>query len=151
MSSKSILALIFVLSVAYGCATRSPMNEYLGPVSTPAFEPIVLSTVKDGTDRILFVESAVLQEDKKPNVLGLLVITEKGIYLIKWDTHAYKYSVIYKLPIVNIYHIEENVIEVCCLPDIESLVITDKEGRKVSFTLKDPRAARIIIKDIGKI
>lgn len=144
---KLIFALILVTGLA-GCATAGPMHTAAGPLQTPAFKPIILDTVNDGSENVRFKEWTTLYEGKELERWGVFFITDKGLYMANWDIREYRYNLVYKLAAEDIADISEDLVERSMWVDSNLLVIKDKNGHEVGFALNGRNAVRAIIREI---
>ncbi len=131
-----------------GCASPGPMQTVQGPINTPAFEPIVLDTIKDGSESVLFKEYTTLYEGEELQSWGVFFITEHGAYMGVWDLSGYRYNLSYKLPIAKLTNITEKTVERDMWVDSDLLVLTDTTGKKVGFALNRKNAARAILQEL---
>lgn len=143
------ISLIFALLVLVSsCSTPGPMQNIWGPFNTPAFEPIVLATVKDGSERVRFKESTTMYENKEFRTYGVFFITDNGAYLATWDTRSYEYNLRYKLPISELLSMEDDVVERSMWFDSNLLVLQSEDGTEVGFSLVGKNAVRTILREI---
>lgn len=148
LNLKSLL-IIFLLSLLVGCASPGPMQTAYGPMNTPAFEPIILSTVKDGSEKVHFKEWTTMYEGRSIKLWGVFFITDNGVYLASWDTRAYEYNLQYKLSTDQLESISDDTVVREYFFDSDLLVLKDKSGHEVGFALNGKNAARAIIKEIS--
>ena len=148
LNKKSIL-LTFGLITLVGCSSPGPMQTSLGPMNTPAFEPIVLDTVKDGSEKVLFKEWTTMYENKELQLWGVFFITDNGVYLANWDTRGYEYNLRYKLPITELESISDDTIVRDMWVDSNLLILKDRNGHEVGFALNGKNAARAILKEVS--
>ncbi|WP_282111113.1 hypothetical protein [Shewanella algicola] len=148
LNIKSIL-LISVVSILSGCASPGPMQTITGPMNTPAFSPIILDTVKDGSETVRFKEWTTMYENKELQLWGVFFITDKGIYMANWDTNGYEYNLRYRLPATELAAISDDVVERDMWVDSNLLILKDQSGHEVGFALNGKNAARSILKDIS--
>ncbi|OOE64665.1 hypothetical protein [Salinivibrio kushneri] len=141
-----IVGFVFIL---FGCSSPGPMQKPQGPISTPAFEPIVLDMVKDGSGKILFKEYTTLYEDKDLKSWGVFFITEHGAYMANWHSSEYKYNLSYKLPIEKLSDISEQTVERDMWIDSDLLVLKDVTGKEVGFSLYGKNAARAVLQELS--
>lgn len=144
---KLIFALILISGLA-GCATSGPMQTMAGPLHTPAFKPIILDTVNDGSQNVRFKEWTTLYENKELERWGVFFITDNGLYMANWDVREYRYNLVYKLAAEDIADISEELVERSMWVDSNLLVIKDKNGHEVGFALNGRNAVRAIIREI---
>lgn len=77
---KAALLILFSSLVA-SCSSPGPMQTVTGPLHTPAFNPIILNTVNDGSNRVYFKEHTTMYENKEYQRWGVFFITDKGAYM----------------------------------------------------------------------
>ena len=145
---QSLIVLCCVLTLG-GCATPGPMQTHQGPINTPVFEPIVLHTVNDGSDEVLFKEYTTLYEGDEIQSWGVFFVTDRGAYMGVWDLLGYRYDLSYKLPIENLANISEQTVERDMWVDSNLLVLSDTTGKKVGFALNKKNAARTILYELS--
>lgn len=148
LNKKSIL-LISSLFTLGGCASPGPMQTALGPMNTPAFEPVILDTVKDGSEKVHFKEWTTMYENKELQLWGVFFITDNGAYLANWDTRGYEYNLRYKLPATELASISDDTVVRDMWADSNLLILKDKSGHEVGFALNGKNAARSILKEIS--
>ncbi len=134
-----------------GCASPGPMQMGYGPMQTSAFEPIILDTVQDDSDRVRFKEWTTMYENKEFQRWGVFFITDNGVYMANWDLRAYEYDLVYKLPAKDIQIMSEDRVERSMWIDSDLFIIQDINGHEVGFALNGENAARSIIREIKEI
>lgn len=140
-----ILALGLVTLV--GCSSSGPMQTRQGPVNTPAFEPIVLDVVQDGSDKVYFKEWATMYEEDEPRLWGTFFITDNGLYMAAWDRSSFEYNLIYRLPFEQLKGLSNETVERDYWVDSNLLMIEDNNGFSVGFALNGKNAASSIISE----
>lgn len=141
MKSKKILLLAMVLMLMSGCARPGPMQTQNGLLQTKQFEPIFLSTIKDGSEKVLFKEYTTMYENRELKYWGVFTITDKGAYFATWDTISFEYNLLFKLNKNEIATLGEDEIIRSMWIDSELLTIKDKNNHEVGFALNGKRAA----------
>ena len=144
MSVKNFFVACIVL-IFTGCAHPGPMQTSTGPMNTPAFEPIVLHKVHDGSKNVLFKEWTTMYKNKELVWWGVFFITDKGVYLATWNTQSYEYNLVYQLPASKIESISNQKITRKIWADSDLLIIKDKQSNEVGFALKSKSSARTIL------
>ena len=141
MKSKKNLLLAIVLMLMSGCAHPGPMQTQNGLLQTKQFEPIFLSTIKDGSEKVLFKEYTTMYENRELKYWGVFTITDKGTYFATWDTISFEYNLLFKLNKNEIATLGEDEIIRSMWIDSELLTIKDKNNHEVGFALNGKRAA----------
>tara|TARA_R110001583_G_scaffold24157_1_gene88423 strand:- start:233 stop:688 length:456 start_codon:yes stop_codon:yes gene_type:complete len=149
LNKKSIL-LITCLFTLGGCASPGPMKTMMGPMNTPAFEPVVLDMVKDGSEKVHFKEWTTMYENKELQQWGVFFITDNGAYMAEWDLKGYEYNLRYKLPAKELKTVSDDMVVRDMWPDSNLLILKDKSGHEVGFALNGKNAARAILKEISE-
>lgn len=142
------VSIIFFITLLTGCASAGPMQTMMGPMNTPAFEPIVLDVVQDGSKSIRFKEWTTMYENDSLQLWGVFFITDKGAYMASWDTRGFQYNLRYKLLASELAAIEDRIIQRDMWVDSNLLVLKDKNGHSVGFALNGKNAARSILREI---
>ena len=150
MNHKKTLMILSVLSILAGCSSVGPMQTAQGPMNTPAFEPIALNTVKDGSEEARFKEWTTMYENKELRLWGVFFITDNGAYMANWNIRGYEYNLRYKLPASELESISEDKVVRDMWPDSNLLILRDKHGHEVGFALNGKNAARSILQEIKK-
>jgi len=138
---------IFTLLILSGCSSPGPMQQPYGPLYTPAFEPIILATVDDGSEKIHFKEWTTMYQNDRLQFWGVFFITDHGAYMASWNTTSYEYNLSYKLMFKDIDSISRDTVERDMWLDSNLLVLTDIAGNSIGFALDRKAAARAIIMD----
>lgn len=138
------------LIILGGCSSPGPMQTAYGPMNTPAFEPIILDTVKDGSANVLFKEWTTMYDNKELKLRGVFFITNNGIYLADWNTMSYEYNLRYKLLATDLEAISDDTVVRDMWLDSNLLILKDKSGHEVGFALNGKNAARSILKEISE-
>lgn len=132
--------------VLVGCGAHGPMEVQPGPINTPVFKPVILDTLNDGSKEVHFKETTVgLYENKEFKGFGNFVITDNGAYYVRWNTRTYVYSPTYQIRITDIKSLSDDIVVRSLLPDSDILVIEDKRGQKVGFSITNKLAAKDIL------
>ncbi|RTE67627.1 hypothetical protein EH243_01380 [Amphritea opalescens] len=148
--SKILLISATVIGIsACSAPGPGPMLTMSGPVHTPVFEPIALDVVKDGSEKVYFKEFTVMYDRKEAQLSGVFFITDNGAYMVKWDSRSYQYNLQYKIHRDNILSISDDKVIRSFWPDSNLLVIKDKQGHEVGFSLKGKEAARTFLHEIS--
>jgi hypothetical protein len=148
MLKMKLMISISTIVILGGCASVDPMKTLSGPMYTPVFEPVALDVVKDGSKSIRFKEFTIMYENGKFQSWGVFFITENSVYLANWNTHNYKYTLRYSIPLKDIASITDDIVERSVFPDSKLLVLSDKNGHKVGFALYEKYAVRLIIEEL---
>ncbi|MDO6563509.1 hypothetical protein Q4488_08955 [Amphritea sp. 1_MG-2023] len=149
---NALSKLLFISATVIGisaCSAPGPMQTMSGPIHTPVFEPVALDVVKDGSEKVYFKETAAMYEGKEAQLLGIFFITDNGAYMVKWDRRSYEYTLQYKIHRDNILSISDDKVVRSFWPDSNLLVIKDKQGHEVGFSLNGKAAARSFLHDIS--
>ena len=141
MKSRKILLFTVVLILMSGCVRFGPMQTPNGLLKTKQFEPIFLSTVKDGSEKVLFKEYTTMYENRELKYWGIFTITDQGVYFATWDTISFEYNLLFKLNKNEIATFGEDEIIRSMWIDSELLTIKDKNNHEVGFALNGKRAA----------
>ena len=141
MKSRKILLFTVALILMSGCAGPGPMQTPNGLLQTKQFEPIFLSTVKDGSEKVLFKEYTTMYENRELKYWGIFTITDQGVYFATWDTISFEYNLLFKLNKNEIATLGEDEIIRSMWIDSELLTIKDKNNYEVGFALNGKRAA----------
>ena len=141
MKSKKVLLFAVVLMLMSGCAQLGPMQTPDGLLKTKQFEPIFLSTVKDGSEKVLFKEFTTMYENRELKAWGTFTITDQGAYFARWNTISFEYNLLFKLNKNEIATLGEDKIIRSMWIDSELLTIKDKNNHEVGFALNGKRAA----------
>jgi len=141
MKSTKILLFAVVLILMSGCARPGPMQTPNGLLQTKQFEPIFLSTVKDGSEKVLFKEYTTMYENRELKYWGTFTITDQGAYFATWNTISFEYNLLFKLNKNEIATLGEDKIIRSMWIDSELLTIKDKNNHEVGFALNGKRAA----------
>ncbi|MBO2581979.1 complement C1q domain-containing protein [Shewanella algae] len=146
------IAVIAVLLVGLsGCGSLGPMQKMDGPIGTPVFDVIALSTINDGSDEIIFKEKARvynkqdIKDDKYASHFGIFIITQKGVYALKWDVRSYQYNMLYSVSFSDIDTLLEANASIAAWIDSNVFVIKDKYGDEMGFHMQGLSAAKSII------
>lgn len=148
LNKKYILLISSILALG-GCASPGPMQTMMGPMNTPAFDPVILDTVKDSSEKVHFKEWTTMYENKKLQQWGVFFITDNGAYMAEWDIRGYEYNLRYKLPAKELSTISDDMVVRDMWPDSNLLILKDKSGHEVGFALNGKNAARAILKEIS--
>lgn len=149
MLNKKAILLISSLVTLGGCAAPGPMRTMMGPMNTPAFEPVILEAVNDNSKKVHFKEWTTMYENKELQQWGVFFITDNGAYMAEWDINGYEYNLRYKLPAKELELISDDTVVRSMLPDSNLLILKDKSGHEVGFALNGKNAARSILKEIN--
>jgi hypothetical protein len=145
----SIAALL--IAFLTGCAT-SPMNKPYGPMDTPAFKPIALDLVNDGSKSILFKAPfvSIFVNDELQSIFSYksFMITEHGAYVINWNIGTYQYSLVYSIKAEEIKNIADHTIVKNYLPDRDLILITDMHENTVGIEVERRLAAKKALQQI---
>lgn len=141
LNLKTILSIITITIFMNGCSNLGPMQTPDGLLSTKQFKPIFLSTIEDGSTKILFKEYTTMYENKDLKSWGTFIITDKGTYFAMWNTMSFEYNVLFKLSIKEINNFGEDTIVRDMWIDSELLTIKDNNNNEVGFALNGKRAA----------
>lgn len=126
-----------------GCGPGPMQRQITGPIDTPVFKPVILDTLNDGSKEVLFKERlAAMYIGKDRSSWGNFVITNNGVYLISWNVVSFTYELVYKVEIKNIDKLLDDVVVRSIFPDSNLLVIQDKRGTAVGFSLNNKIAAQ---------
>lgn len=144
------LFIIGLIGIGFiGCGPGPMQIQGIGPLNTPVFKPVILDTVNDGSKEVYFKESVVgLYENKEFKGFGNFVITDNGVYYVRWDATAYIYTTSYQIKINDIKMLTTDKVIRSFLPDSDILVIEDKRGQKVGFSIVKKLAAKNIIYEL---
>lgn len=148
LNKKSILLISSILTLA-GCASPGPMQTIMGPMNTPAFEPVILEAVEDSSEKVHFKEWTTMYENKELQQWGVFFITDNGAYMAEWDVRGYEYNLRYKLPAKELKAVSDDMVVRDMWPDSNLLILQDKSGHEVGFALNGKNAARAILKEIS--
>lgn len=149
LNKKYILLISSILALG-GCASPGPMKTMMGPMNTPAFEPVVLDLVKDDSEKVHFKEWTTMYENKELQQWGVFFITDNGAYMAEWDLKGYEYNLRYKLPAKELKTVSDDMVVRDMWPDSNLLILKDKSGHEVGFALNGKNAARAILKEISE-
>ena len=149
MLNKSSILLISTLLITGGCASPGPMQTMMGPMKTSAFDPVILDTVKDSSEKVHFKEWTTMYENKELQQWGVFFITDNGAYMAEWDVRGYEYNLRYKLPAKELNTVSDDMVVRDMWPDSNLLILKDKSGHEVGFALNGKNAARAILKEIS--
>ena len=148
LNKRSILLISSLLTIG-GCASPGPMQTTTGPINTSAFEPVILDTVKDGSEKVHFKEWTTMYENKELQQWGVFFITDNGAYMAEWDFRGYEYNLRYKLLAKELDAVSDDKVVRDMWTDSNLLILQDKSGHKVGFALNGKNAARAILKEIS--
>lgn len=148
LNKKSILLISCILTLS-GCSSIGPMQTVMGPMNTPAFEPVILETIKDNSEKVHFKEWTTMYENKELQQWGVFFITDNGAYMAEWDVRGYEYNLRYKLPIKELNTVSDDMVVRDMWADSNLLILKDKSGHEVGFALNGKNAARAILKEIS--
>ncbi|WP_286741683.1 hypothetical protein [Pseudoalteromonas sp. UBA2102] len=148
LNKRSILLISSLLTIG-GCASPGPMQTAMGPMNTSAFEPVILDTVKDGSEKVHFKEWTTMYENKELQQWGVFFITDNGAYMAEWDFRGYEYNIRYKLLAKELDAVSDDKVVRDMWTDSNLLILQDKSGHKVGFALNGKNAARAILKEIS--
>lgn len=150
MKKLRILSLALTAILVTACSSPGPMQTMRGPLHTPVFNPIIINNIKDGSNRVYFKEWTTMYENKEYQQWGVFFITNKGAYMADWDTHEYKYNLLYKIDSKNIKSISNSKVVRKMWIDSDLLIIADKKGHEVGFALNGKNAARSFLNKLIK-
>ena len=145
------LAILICLTSLVGCSTPGPMQTTFGPINTPVFDAIVLDAINSNTPKVKFKSNSFIFYQNgdvsyfSPNVF---IVTEDGVYDVWWDSVAYKYNLLAKIPLNNIGEIYYKTYEREYLPDIELLIIKTKNNDELGFSISGSSVAKSILDEM---
>jgi len=148
MKNVILLVSVILMFLLTACASPGPMQTSTGLMHTPAFRPIILDTIDDGSEEILFKEYTTMYDNKELRRFGIFFITDKGVYMATWDTHSYVYNIHYRLSVNNIAEILNETVVRDFWRDSNLLVIKDTRGNKIGFALHGKIGARLILQNL---
>lgn len=144
MKKYSLILVLLILSLFTGCGP-GPMESFRGPVNTPVFKPVILDTLNDGSNNVLFKDFGFMYINHDLQTIGDFIVTNKGVYFVKWNPSSYRYSTAYQVKFKNIANISNDTIHRTIGFDSNLIVIEDKRGSKIGFALQQVTAAKNII------
>ncbi|MFT6914667.1 MAG: hypothetical protein ACJAWL_000963 [Motiliproteus sp.] len=150
MKVGRFITISFIALGVSACSSPGPMQTMYGPMNTPVFDPVVIDTVKDGSEKVHFKEWTTMYENKEIQLWGVFFITDNGAYMANWDARGYEYNLKYKIDASNIALVSDEKVVRDMWIDSNLLVITDDKGHEVGFALNGKNAARTFLQNISE-
>ncbi len=110
-----LILVMVVCLVASGCSSLGPMQSSHGLLKTNAFDPIFISTIDEEGDEMVMYRAVSSMFKDEPGMefvqTDTLVITDKAIYLVRWNTMNYDFVHKVNIPISEVESVKVSSVD----------------------------------------